>query len=383
VRRTLLLALAGIAVVFVVAAAARPAGSVQARWVIRDLGTLGGQYSEALAVNGRGQVVGYSTVKGGGYHTFLWQNGRMRDLGPLKVDANYTVHGEVAYYAPTSVTINGRGQVLWNGPDGWARLWADGNVRRLPLQAWITRDARSGLNDRGQVIGFVPDSKETGRAALWERGRLILLAPRDTRATRINNRGQILIENETSWRSFLWQNGRLTPLKTDGIAMGINDRGQVILANAPNDGVMWEKGRMRDLGPLVPWAINNLGQVAGDWGGPASNEPPYGLLWQNGKLTRLDRIEIVQTINDRGQILGTSFTAAGATHIVVWQRGAISDTGSGPATGAVANTLNNNGQVVGCSTTAKPFSQPYPCGGGAEYAMAFPYHAVLWTLRSS
>ena len=53
----------------------------------RDLGTLGGTYSSANAVNDRGQVVGVSNLKyDARRHAFLWENGRMRDLGTLPGD---------------------------------------------------------------------------------------------------------------------------------------------------------------------------------------------------------------------------------------------------------------------------------------------------------
>src|SRR5512133_842170 len=48
-----------------------------------DLGTLGGRSSAATAINEVGEVVGMSDTASGKQHAFLWQNGRMRDLGTL------------------------------------------------------------------------------------------------------------------------------------------------------------------------------------------------------------------------------------------------------------------------------------------------------------
>src|SRR5262249_36054423 len=51
---------------------------------LRSLGTLGGSFSAALAINNRAQVVGFaSTPADAAMHGFVWQRGKMTDLGPL------------------------------------------------------------------------------------------------------------------------------------------------------------------------------------------------------------------------------------------------------------------------------------------------------------
>src|SRR5262245_47152693 len=52
-------------------------------YVINDLGTLGGDSSEASAINNAGQVVGWSTNASGATRGFLYAGGATTDLGTL------------------------------------------------------------------------------------------------------------------------------------------------------------------------------------------------------------------------------------------------------------------------------------------------------------
>ena len=49
----------------------------------QDLGTLGGQFSIANAINEAGQVVGAANIPGGGDHATLFDAGGNQDLGIL------------------------------------------------------------------------------------------------------------------------------------------------------------------------------------------------------------------------------------------------------------------------------------------------------------
>jgi probable HAF family extracellular repeat protein len=85
---------------------------------LTDLGTLGGQFSWATAINAQGQVVGYSELTSGlsgrGVdHAFLYQNGSLIDLNRLiPTSSNWTLEQALA--------INDKGQILGygTGPDG-------------------------------------------------------------------------------------------------------------------------------------------------------------------------------------------------------------------------------------------------------------------------
>jgi probable HAF family extracellular repeat protein len=50
---------------------------------VKDLGTLGGRFTQAVDINDAGLVTGYSEAADGQIRAFVYSNGRMRDLGSL------------------------------------------------------------------------------------------------------------------------------------------------------------------------------------------------------------------------------------------------------------------------------------------------------------
>jgi probable HAF family extracellular repeat protein len=73
-------------------------------FTVTDLGTLGGSKSDALGINNRGEVVGYSLLAGRSTErAFLFSGGKMIDLGTLGGDGSW------------ATSVNDNGQVV-----GWA-----------------------------------------------------------------------------------------------------------------------------------------------------------------------------------------------------------------------------------------------------------------------
>ena len=155
---------------------------------IIDLGTLGGQASAVTAMNGSGQVVGYSYTATGATHAFIYSNGVMTDLGTLP-----------------------------------------GGTYIIP----------SAINDSGQVVGYSMTAAGVAHAFLYSNGVMADLGTfggRDSFATAINNSGQVTgwsFTADGSTHAFLYSSSvGMTDLGTlggpDSTAYAINNSGQVV-----------------------------------------------------------------------------------------------------------------------------------------------------------
>jgi probable HAF family extracellular repeat protein len=117
----------------------------------------------------------------------------------------------------------------------------------------------------------------------------------------------------------------------------------------------------------------------------------HAFVWQEGNVTDLgalpggDNCSVATSINERGEIVGTSENglidpAVGVTQIraVLWKNGQVRDLGTLGGNGSAADAINSRGQVVGFAFNAIPDPLSYVYFGLAGSTAGTQTRAYLW-----
>jgi probable HAF family extracellular repeat protein len=163
-----------------------------------DLGNLGGTFSVGQCANNRGDVIGVSNLAGDAtFHAFVWRKGRMKDLGMLGGDDSEAI------WINDAGDIAGSANLPAPGIHDAVR-WRHGQILDLGTVPGDDCSRGRGINARGQIVGGSSDCTNFPHAFVWEEGGPMLdlntlIAPDSglqlTNAFNINDRGEILAKS--------------------------------------------------------------------------------------------------------------------------------------------------------------------------------------------
>ena len=344
-------------------------------YTVTDLGTLGGTYSYGYGINNAGVVSGGAATQaqtdGVSQTAFLWDRDHFFNLGTLDGVACPDCSSEAG-----GPNAKGESPIFSETPDA----------------AYMGEDF-CGFGTHRQCLG-----------AIWKNGKMTALPSlrggQNSQAYWTNNQGQVVgfSENGTfdstcsssvpfqvlRFEAVIWEpNGdvhELHPLKGDtvGFAFGINDKGEAVGATgvcsntslppvhpAGAHAVLWEKdgtptdlGSLAGLAPNVAGSINNLGQVVGT--SPFSDGTIHSFLWTRtigmqdlgtfpGAVVTV--APCCHTINGKGQVAGFSIDAVGNMRAFLWRNGVMSDLNAlvpdSPLYLLAASSINDAGEIAG------------------------------------
>ncbi len=349
------------------------------RYVVQDLGTLGGPYSFSYSLDEKGVVSGGSAsptqngdpsqaIVNAPQTAFSWDRGRLLNLGTLggpNSAGAATNASKLAAVDSETANLSRQGEdvcAFGTHLQCLAAIWKGGRLSALKLLPGGNNSYALDMNDRGQVVGFSDTD---------------VYDPDCAAATTAGFQFQAVIwEADGSVRQ-----PHLAPLSDDTVAnaFGINDRGQVVgnsgvcanttpppYVNSPH-AVLWERdGTPINLGSLGgpisgASAINSRGDVSGTSTTADGSTRPF--LWTPESRTLVELNPppgfpfavngCCKTINDRREIVGFMFNADFTQqHAFLWKDGVMVDLNDLIPKGSPwilqsAAGINASGQIAG------------------------------------
>jgi probable HAF family extracellular repeat protein len=343
-----------------------------ARYTITDLGTLeGGTFSQPFAINRYGLVSGSSNLADGNQHATLWLENLKVDIGAPGLGGPNSIafgdndgfqsagEAETSTADPNGEDFCGFGTHLTCLPF----LWQDGEMVQLSTLGGNNGVAMA-VSNRGEVTGFAENSTP------------------DTACPS----PQVL-----HFMPVVWEKGAIHKLPTfggdpDGVAQQINDNGAVVGGSGtcatfntnflynlvPVHALLWEKGKVTDLGNLggktgqaggnIAYDINNQGEVVGN-SDLKGDKTFHAFLWTRktgmqdlGTLSG-DVASFSISINDAGSAVGGSLDAKFNPRAFLWEKGVMTDlntriAGHSPLYLLTGCSINSRGEITGLGMTS-------------------------------
>jgi probable HAF family extracellular repeat protein len=303
-------------------------------------------------------------------HTAKWRQGELTDLGVIGAGPNSESNWLSENGIIAGDSQNGLLDPLVGAWELRGVFWWHNKLVEVGTLGGGYNSLAWAVNDSGEVAGFSTTTTPDDNAMILQLG----------------------LPYAYQTRAFRWKDGRIEDLGTlggpDAMALGINERGQIIgnsyassesstVCGLITGGFLWERGKMMNLGSLGGTctqvsAINNRGQVVGSsfLAGDAALHP---FLWERGRLFDLGtsggNFASANFVNEAGDIAGWQTVAGndGVVHATIWSRGRIFDLGApGPGQCSYAWGINAHRQVVGLTSS--------DCDFGDELSL----RAFLW-----
>lgn len=317
---------------------------VKTGYIPRNLGTLGGNYSDARGINDKGEVVGVATNATGAERAFVYENGVMKDLGTLggaeSIALAINSLGDIVGSAQTA------GGVF--NATSFSRAGAAFNSTIDPQFFFNSRATCNNSRGIGEAAGYGEDLSSADPMRAFRRPGVAPLSPvvmatlggNDCRAFGMNESGDIVgssfIAGNAKRNAFLFTGGLTINLGdlggTNSEARDINASGSIVgwsdITGGGTRAFLRSNGVMVGIGSLggnsIAYAINDSGDVVGTSANGAGAEAAF--LYRNGKMIDLNtlipaksgwNLRFAYGINEMDQIVGYgTFNGAGRAFLL-------------------------------------------------------------------
>ncbi len=319
-------------------------GVAVAGWIITDLGAQGATFNEVIAMNNRGEILGWAMAPdpfnpgSDRLSPFIWRPGSgMQELvinvpGTVLAVTDINDLGQVTGFSSVTADISG---FIWSESDGsLQRLFGDIRNHQAAV-AYAINNLGQAVGGRDEQILLDDNFSFTFTAVRWDIGPILTVNPIEvSTAWAINDAGQVIgsrapANNEnihfyppSPTNQFLWQvDTGAQPLSalcgtdfvvpTPGFLAGghglINNAG-FILGNTSQGTALCDPGVGTYLVGFPGVAFNDINEVVGTDGGDVVLRSTFGTLLDLTELTNAASLGWTYMapldINDKRQILG-------------------------------------------------------------------------------